>query len=115
MDAGQPLQLADQGVALALGEEAGGLHRVHEQLHLGQLEVPVPHEPAWGLALPALDVQPELAQGLQIVIDALALRFDVRPGQLLDDLGHSEGMFLIGLPQEHLVQMEQLRLLIGAS
>ena len=41
MDAGQPLQLADEHVAFPLGEEPAGLHRVHQQLQLRQLEVPL--------------------------------------------------------------------------
>ena len=113
VNAGQPLQLADEGVAFLLGDKPGGLHRVHEQLHLGQLEIPLPHEPAGGSPLPGLDIQPKQTQGLQVVVDALALRLDVRPGQPLDDLGHGEGVVLIGLPQQHAVQMEQLSLLIG--
>ena len=114
MDAGQPLQLADQGVAFALGDEAGGLHRVHKQLHLGQLKVPVPHKPAGHLAFPGLYVQPEQAQGFQVAVDAFALRLDILPGQTLDDLGHGEGVLLVGLPQQDAAQMEQLGLLIGA-
>ena len=54
----------DQGVALLLRDEAGGLHCIHEQLDLGQLEVPLPDEPARIFPLPALHVQAELAQGL---------------------------------------------------
>jgi hypothetical protein len=114
MDTGQPLQLADEGVALLLGDEPGGLHRVHEQLHLGQLKLPGPDEPAGGLALPALDIQPEQAQGLHVVIDTFPLGPDVIPGQSLDNLCHREGVLLVALPQQHPGQMEQLRLLIGA-
>ena len=114
MDAGQPLQLADEGVALLLGDEPGGLHRVHEQLHLGQFKLPGPDKPAGGLALPALDIQPEQAQGLHVVIDAFPFGPDVIPGQTLDDLRYREGVLLVALPQQHPGQMEQLRLLIGA-
>ena len=114
VDAGQPLQLADQGVALLLGEEAGGLDRVHKQLHLGQFKIPLPHKPAGGLALPGLDIQAEQAEGLQVVVDAFALRFDVLAGQLLNDLGDGERVFFIGFPQEQAVKKEQLGLLITA-
>ena len=50
------LQLADELAALALGDELGGLHRVHQQLQLGQLKRPLPQEPARGLSLAALHV-----------------------------------------------------------
>ena len=114
MDAGQPFQLADQGVALLLGDEPGGLDGVHEQLQLGELKVPLPHEPAGGPALLALDIQPELAQGLQVVVNAFALGFDVVFGQLLDELGHGDGVVLVGLAKEDPIEMEQLGLLVGA-
>ena len=58
MAAGQLLQLADKGVTLSLGNEAGGLHRVHKQLQLGQFKVPLPDEPARPPTFPGLDVHP---------------------------------------------------------
>ena len=38
VSADQALQFFDQGAALVLGDEFGGLHRVHQQLQLRQLE-----------------------------------------------------------------------------
>ena len=112
--AGQPLQLSYEGVALLLGDEAGGLHRVHEQLDLRQLKLPFSHKPAGDLPLSGLDVQSKQAQGLQVVVDAFALGLDVLPGQPLNNLRDGKGVVFVGLPQEHTGQMEQLCLLVGA-
>ena len=46
VDAGLGLQLVDQLAALPLGDEAGGLDRVHQQLQLRQLEGALPQKPA---------------------------------------------------------------------
>ena len=113
--AGQPLQLADQGVALLPGDEAGGLHHVHQQLQLGQLKRPLPQEPARGLSLAALHVHAQGAQGLHIVINALALGLDVPRLQGLNQLGHRQRMVLVGALPQNPAQAEQLELLICTS
>ena len=109
----QPLQLADQGVALLPGDEAGGLHHVHQQLQLRQLKLPPAHEPARGPALPALHVQAEQPQGLQIVVDALPLRPDAPQVQFPDQLGDGDGVLLVGALEQDLIQIQQFQLLIG--
>ena len=114
MDAGLGLQLVDQLAALALGDEAGGLDRVHQQLQLRQLEGALPQKPARRAALPALHIQPELAEGLHIGIDALAFGPDVPLLQAGDDLRDGEGVLLIGEFPEKLAQTEQFQFLIGA-
>ena len=42
VDAGEGLQLANEGAALSPGDEFGGLHRIHQQLQLGQFEDALP-------------------------------------------------------------------------
>ena len=78
IDAGEALDLFDEGDRLFVGDEFGCLHAVHQQLQLGQLKLPV----ADVIAAPPIlfgldDVQPEPAQGLDVVIDAFALGPDV--------------------------------------
>ena len=40
VDADQRLQLFDEPAGLALRDEPGGLHRIHQQLQLRQLKLP---------------------------------------------------------------------------
>ena len=114
MDAGQPLQLPNQGVALFLRDKPGGLHRVHQKLQLGQLKVPRPHKPAGIFPLAALYVQAKGAQCLHVIIDAFALRLDAVLLQRLNHLRHCDGVIFIGLAQEQLIEVQQLGLLVGA-
>ena len=74
MDAGQGLQLADEDVALLLVMNREDWTASMSSFTSGKLELPRPHEPAGGLPLPGLDVQAEQPQGLQVVVDTLALR-----------------------------------------
>ena len=115
MDAGQALQLADQAVAFAPGDELARLHRIHQQLQLRQLEGPLPHKPARRLALSALDIQAEGPQGLQIVVDTLPLRRHVPGRQRVDELLHRHGVLLVGTLQQSLLQNQSFQLLIWAS
>ena len=114
MDAGEPLQLADEAVALPGGEEAAGLHRIHQQLQLRQLEVPLAQKPPRAPALPALDVVAHLTQFLHVGVDALALGGDVPAGQLVDHVLHGDGVLLVGLPLQQPGQHQQLAFLICA-
>ena len=109
------LQLADELAALALGDELGGLHCVHQQLQLGQLKRPLPQEPARGLPLAALHVYAQGAQGLHIVVNALALGLDVPRLQGLNQLGHRHRVVLVGALPQNPAQAEQLELLICTS
>ena len=113
--AGQGLQLSDQVAAFPLGDKPGGLHRVHQQLELGQLEGPLSQKPPRVLSLAVLHVQAEYPQGLHVVIDALALSLDVPLLQPLDQLGHRHGVVLVGALPQQPAQAEQLELLIGTS
>ena len=113
--AGQGLQLFDQVPAFPLGDKPGGLHRVHQQLELGQLEGPLSQKPPRVFSLAVLHVQAEHPQGLHVVIDALALGLDVPLLQPLDQLRHRHGVVLVGALPQQPAQAEQLELLIGAS
>ena len=99
--AGEPLQLADELVALAPGDEFARLHRVHQQLELRELKGPLSDEPPGGPPLPALYVQPKPPQGLQVVIDAFALRRHAFGLQSRNELRHRHGVVLVRPLQQH--------------
>ena len=105
----------DQRVRLAPGDEFAGLHRVYQQLQLGQLKQPAADEPAGGFSLPALDVQAQLPQGVHVVIDALALRSHLMGLQRADQLLDGHGVVLVGLPEQSPFQQRQFELLLRAS
>ena len=109
IDAGQALDLFDEGDRLLVGDELGGLDAVHQQLQLGQLKVPVPHIVAIDTAALHLDhVQAEQPQGLDIVIDALALCRNIFFRQTVDDLIHRHRMLLIRTAQQKVHHIQQL-------
>ena len=111
--AGQPLQLADEGHALALGQERRRLHHVDEQLQLRQLEVALPQKVAEALALYRLHVHAVHPQQLQIVVEALALGADAAARQIGDHVLHGLGMLLVGLLLQVARQIQQLQLFVG--
>ena len=75
VDAAQGFDLPDQGGGLFPGDEPGGLDAVRQELQLRQLEGPLPDK-IGGVppSLGADHVHPVLAQGLQVVVNALPLR-----------------------------------------
>ncbi len=108
VSAGKGLQLGNQLVRLARGDKFARLHRVHQQLELGELKFPLADEPARRATLAALYIQPQLTQGLHVVVDALALGGNAVLLQGGDELGHRHGMVLVGLTQECALQQGQL-------
>ena len=109
--AGQPFQLPDKLFALILGDELAGLHRIHQQLEFRQFKgaaaqiVPAAPAPA------QFHIYPAGPQGLDIVVDALALGPDPLGFQCPDQLGHAERVILIGFSFQNILQHQELGLL----
>ena len=104
IDGRQSLQLADEAVALPQGKKPAGLHRIHQQLQLRQLKLPLADEPASVFPLPALDVHPQLPQFLHVVVNALTLGGDIPPGQFVLHLLNRYWMVIIRPSQQEAVQ-----------
>ena len=105
----EAFHLFDQLGGFFVGDEFGGLHRVDQQLELGQLEGPVRDE----VFVPrALDVQPVNAQHFEVVVDALALRRDAVTAERVEDLRQREPVLVVGAFEQDLHEIEQLQLLI---
>ena len=97
-----------------MGDEAGGLHRVHQQLELGEFEGAGPHIIHHLPAFLALDdVQAEVGQRLQIGIHAFAFGGDALLLQQGDKLRHRQTVILIGALQQDALQKKGFHLLIG--
>ena len=94
--AGKLLQLPDQAVGLAVGEEFAGLHRVDQQLQLRDLKHPRGQKIPAGFALGAHNVHAALLQCLDIGIDALALGADPVGIEEGENVVHRRGMCLVG-------------------
>ena len=112
MDAGQSLELFNQLHGLFVGDEFGSLHAVYQKLQLRQLKGPLRHIVAAVLSADQLDLHPELAQLLQIVVDALSFRFDAVGSELFAQLRHAQRMFLVGLPVEDLQKVQKFLFLV---
>ena len=96
-----------------LGEEAARLHRVGQKQQLLGLEVALDHGIARRGAVAELaHVQAELAQGLQIDIERLALHAHSAQRKLLDDLRRRESVLRVGALQHDLRQVEHLELVL---
>ena len=113
--AGQLFQLGDQLVAFAQREEFTALHGVHQQLELRQLEIPAGHVVAAVLGLAVFHIQPPLPQGVYVIVKAFALGGDIMPGQVFHHLGDGGGVFLIGILQQKLPQIQAFELLVGGA
>ena len=110
MHAGKPLQLFNEREGLFLRDELGGLHDVHQQLQLRQLKIAA----ADIVFSPVLhDIQPEVAQGFKVVIQALAFGGNAVLPQRDNQLRHGDRMRLVGPFQKKPHQIQKLQLLIG--
>ena len=113
MLADEVLQLGDQLEALFLRDKFGTLDRVHQQFQFRDLKVAVTDIVPRRMTADPADIQPEVLQDLHIVIDGFAARLNIVAFQLLDQLCHSQRVFLVGFLQQDLLQIEQLLLLVG--
>ena len=110
--AGQPLQLADQLRAFFVGDEFGGLHRVHQQFQLCQLQCPGCYIVSGTASRGHLDIHPPFPQGGQIAVDAFPLgRYPVFLPQNPQDVRHGQRVVLVGALVQQTSQVEQLRFL----
>ena len=66
-------ELFDQLPGFLVGNEPGGLHRIHQQLQFCQFEIPLTDKPAARLSLPALDVHSHIPQLVHVRVNTLAL------------------------------------------
>ena len=104
VDAGQGLQLVDEGASLFVGDELGGLDTVHQQLQLRQLEHPAAHVVALG---GAHDVHAIVLEQAQVGVQTLTLGGDVMAGQMGDHVLDGHQVFLVAAAQEEVTQVEQ--------
>ena len=114
VDADQGLELPDQSLCLALRDEVGGLHHVHQELDLLQLEVPagqgiapVVGEDVHAVAAPA--------QSVEIVVEALSLGPDAEARQMLDHLADGDAVPVVGVLEQIVPEQQQLQLLSAGS
>ena len=108
VDARKSLDLLDERQRLFVRDEFRRLHAVDQQLELRHLKRARADIIPGRARLCLHDVQPEGTQGLDVVIDALALRRDVVPGKLRDHLRHGHRMAFVRLLQQDLHQVQQL-------
>ena len=83
--------------ALIWRDELTGLHCVHQQLELGQLEGPAGQIITAAPAPVLYNVVAQRPQGGNVVVNAFALGGDALGGQQLQNAGHIDQMFLIGI------------------
>ena len=100
--------LLDERQRLLVRDEFRRLHAVDQQLELRYFKRACANVIPGRARLRLHNVQPEGAQGLQIVIDALALGRDVMSGKLRDHLRHGHRVAFIRLLQQDLHQVQQL-------
>ena len=84
--AGEGGQLLDQAGAFLPGDEVGGLHRVHQQLQLRQLEQAGADKVAVLGALDTDDVHSLVYQELDVAVHALAAGLDAMGFPELEDI-----------------------------
>ena len=85
-----------------MGDELGGLHRIHQQAELGHIQGALAHIIPYGGIADGDDILPHQAQLLDVVIQALALGRDALLRQQVDDLLEAQGMFLVRFAAEDL-------------
>ena len=108
IDARKPLDFLDERQRLFVRDEFRRLHAVDQQLELRYFKRACANVIPGRARLRLHNVQPEGAQGLQIVIDALALRRNAVSGKLRDHLRHGHRVAFIRLLQQDLHQVQQL-------
>ncbi len=111
--ADKPRELFDKIAAFFLGQKLGRLHRVHQELQLGQLKVPLDDAIAGGAAaLVHLHGETEVAEGLDVGVDTFALGGDALRRQRLDQLAAGHALLAVGVAEEKLGQPQELLLLV---
>ena len=115
MGADQPLQLFNEVLGFPVGDELRGLHRIHQELQLGELK---PAASQVIISVPADlltdDLEAEVRQLLKILVKSLSVRIDLAGGEFLDDLRHGEPVRVVGGLGEDLHQVKHLQFLIIA-
>ena len=100
---GEGLDLLDQLAALLLCDELGALDGVDQELQLLGLELAGHEAEEADLADLGLDdIHAEVAQGLDIAVDALALGGDAAAVKIVDDVGDRHAVFFIRPLEEEL-------------
>ena len=106
----EPLDAPHEAVRLPLGDGAAGLDRVDHDHELFEGKL-VGHDAVLhGACAVRSHVDTELAQRVEVRIDALSLCRHAVLGEPLDDLGHREAVLGVGLFPEDLEQVENLDL-----
>ena len=95
--ADEMLKLADQFSRLLRCDKLGRLHQIDEKLDFRKFKVAGEKLVAVMRARTAHDIVSEINQCLNIVVDALALRFDSVGGKIVDQLRCCRIMRLIGV------------------
>ena len=91
------LKLADQFSRLLRCDKLGRLHQIDEKLDFRKFKVAGEKLVAVMRAGTAHDIVSEINQRLNIVVDALALRFDSVGGKIVDQLWCCRIMRLVGV------------------
>ena len=102
----------DEFTAGACRHNLAGLYGIHQQLHLRQLEGPLPQVIAELPPLDGLHVHAEGLQQPQVVIDAFALGGDPVGGQIGQKLRHPRRVLLIRLLLQVFCQIQQFQLFV---
>ena len=113
MDADQRLKLLDQSARLALCDEAGSLHGIHQQLQLRELEIPGDKLIDNGFTNMFRDDLHAIAiQLFKILIYGLAIRRHIIGLQSFNDLSNGKTVIFIRLLGHDLGKIQQFRFLM---
>ena len=111
--AGEAVDLLYDLVGAAVRQEKRALHGVHHERELLERELPLPEAVFRRCAMLLINVQPHLAQGFDVAVDALAFAGDAELAQSFDDLVHGQAMLLVGVLDEHARYIEKPSALFG--
>ena len=96
-------------------DEAGRLDGIHQELQLGQLELPISQMVgAVPSAVGTDDIQTVFLQFRKIAVKGLPVCIDPILVQPFRDFLQGETMFIIGFPLEDLLQVQHLQFLIDS-
>ena len=104
----QGLHLVDQKLRLPVADSAARLHGVRDQHELGGAQIARIQTVFHGIALVGFDIDAELAQRLDVLVDALTLGAYLVFAETLDDARHGHAMFGIGFLLKNLKQVQNL-------
>ena len=113
MTAGQTLQSADKLLTLLTGDELGGLHRIHQQTKLGNVQRALADVIPHGGVADGDDVLAQQAELLDVVVQTFTLGGDALLRQQVNDLLEGERVFLVRLAAENFQKVQHFQLLIG--